>query len=670
MSQAGRFELVGWRDSGEAPERRSTRRGGERWRTMMNLADHLSTEIQSSVTIEYLNGSGQTLKRKVIRNALTSLGRNEFRELCLKVSDGKLPQNFVLKQIQLFTRFVRDGKSSIVLQPDNVQLLISNCPSDKLKHFMRTLMIKHEAGKKEKPVNDRMRLLAGLPRTFETISPVQKKDVEQANEMRAKANTETPIKRKGLSNRGPNVANGCPQKRARTESSENSLISELRPSKKPALSMPQRMKLSTEQSLVLSTVLSGKNVFFTGSAGTGKSYLLKRIIGALPPKSTYATASTGVAACHIGGTTLHAFAGIGSGKAPLEQCIELAMRPGVRQHWISCRHLIIDEISMVEGEFFDKLETVARAVRGRDEPFGGIQLIICGDFLQLPPVTQASSQTKFCFQAKSWRRCIHLTMELTEVRRQTDKTFINLLQAIRLGRCIEEVTRQLLLTANHKIERDGILATRLCTHKDDVDLTNERRLQQLPGDMHTYEALDSDPMLVKTMDAQCPVGQRLQLKKGAQVMLAKNLDVARGLVNGARGVVVGFEGSGKALPKVRFLCGVTEVMKTERWVIKAQGGVYLSRQQLPLKLAWAISIHKSQGMTLDCVEISLSRVFECGQAYVALSRARSLEGLRVMDFDAKAVTANPYVLQFYARMKKERALQQSCMDDFLLGKEN
>ncbi|KAM4641380.1 ATP-dependent DNA helicase PIF1 [Discoglossus pictus] len=632
----------------------------------MMLADQLSAEIQSSITIEHLNCSGQATKRKVIRNAFITLGRNEYRELVLKVNDGKVPQNFALKQIKLFTRFIKDGKSSIVLPPDNVQLLISNCPSDKLNHFMKTLLIKHEAGKQEKPVNERTRLLAGLPRVFETISPVQRKDVQQANELRAKVNTETPVKGKGLSHRG---VNRCQQKRARTESSENCPITALQPSKKPTLSMPSQIRLSTEQSLVLSTVLSGKNIFFTGSAGTGKSYLLKRIVGALPPKSTYATASTGVAACHIGGTTLHAFAGIGSGKGTLEQCIELAKRPGVRQHWISCRHLIIDEISMVEGEFFDKLEAVARAVRGRDEPFGGIQLIVCGDFLQLPPVTQASSDTKFCFQAKSWRRCIHLTMELTEVRRQTDKVFIALLQAVRLGRCTEEVTRQLIQTNKHKIERDGILATRLCTHKDDVEITNERRLQQLPGESHTYDALDSDPMLVKTIDSQCPVNQKLVLKKGAQVMLAKNLDVSRGLVNGARGVVEGFEGV-KALPKVRFLCGVTEVMKPERWVIKGQGGIYLSRQQLPLKLAWAISIHKSQGMSLDCVEISLARVFESGQAYVALSRARSLEGLRVMDFDPKVVKANHYVLQFYARMRKERALRQTSLDGFLEDKEN
>ncbi|NXR97722.1 PIF1 helicase, partial [Oxylabes madagascariensis] len=445
-----------------------------------------------------------------------------------------------------------------------------------------------------------------------------------------------------------------------------------------------RARLSAEQEAVLGAVRSGKSIFFTGSAGegprplssaprgkawpltccfspegTGKSFLLKRIVGSLPPNITYATASTGVAACHIGGTTLHAFAGIGSGKAPLEQCIQLAERPGVRQHWLACQHLIIDEISMVDGKFFDKLEAVARAVRKRDEPFGGIQLIICGDFLQLPPVCKANEETKFCFQAKSWRKCIHINMELTEVRRQTDKTFVSLLNAIRLGRCTEEVTRQLMQTAAHRSERDGILATRLCTHKDDVEITNERRLQQLPGELvHVFEALDSDPMLVKLIDAQCPVGGRVELKLGAQVMLAKNLDVSQGLVNGARGVVVGFESEQKGLPKVRFLCGVTQLIKMEKWIIKGASGVHLSRQQLPLKLAWAISIHKSQGMSLDCVEISLSRVFESGQAYVALSRARSLAGLRVLDFDPKVVRADPAVLQFYRQLRRHQLLAQ------------
>ncbi|XP_074859075.1 ATP-dependent DNA helicase PIF1 [Carettochelys insculpta] len=628
----------------------------------------LDARICCSVTIERLSPSDPGPKRRVISDAGLTLGRNEFRELVLQVSGGGgAVHSFALRgEVRLFTRFVRDGKSGLWLGPPRLQLLISNCPPDSLRRFLRLLRIKLEAvGRGAKPITERARLLSSLPHTFDTISPVQARDVQQALHRRAQLSCEaTPVKGQPPMDRKDNGLCSKPRKRARAESAEASAerdpqVADMKCSKRLSLLMKSQMKLSQDQSIVLSAVLSGKNVFFTGSAGTGKSYLLKKIVGSLPPKSTYATASTGVAACHIGGTTLHAFAGIGSGKAPLDQCIELAQRTGVRQHWLSCQHLIIDEISMVDAKFFDKLEAVARAVRKRDDPFGGIQLIICGDFLQLPPVSKGNEETKFCFQAKSWRKCIQVNMELTEVQRQTDKSFISLLCAIRLGRCTEDVTRQLMQTATNRVERDGILATRLCTHKDDVELTNERRLQQLPGEMRSYEAVDSDPMEVKAIDAQCPVGHCIQLKPGAQVILTKNLDVSRGLVNGARGVVVEFETEGKGLPLVRFLCGVTEVIRMERWVFKGPTGIYLSRQQLPLKLAWAISIHKSQGMSLDCVEISLSRVFESGQAYVALSRARSLEGLRVLDFDPSVVRANPYVLQFYNHLQKKQLLSQA-----------
>uniref|UniRef100_A0A671KWV7 ATP-dependent DNA helicase PIF1 n=1 Tax=Sinocyclocheilus anshuiensis TaxID=1608454 RepID=A0A671KWV7_9TELE len=583
-------------------------------------------ELQCTVAVERLNPAGQAIKRQLIRKATVTLGRNEFQEIVLRVHDGKAPQNFMLRDFQLFTRFAKDGKCTVKFIPENTQVLLSDCPPDRLKMFLKTLSIKHQASQGIKPMSDRDKLRAGLPRAFETLSPLQLKDVQKANELRSKVNAS--VQPKGPSERSVNKVLG------------------------------ERKQLSKEQTAVLNAVLSGKNVFFTGSAGTGKSFLLKRIIGSLPPKSTYATASTGVAACHIGGTTLHSFAGVGSGSAPLEQCIELAQRPGVLQHWTSCKHLVIDEISMVEAEFFDKLEAVARSIRRSTEPFGGIQLIVCGDFLQLPPVTKGKDKANFCFQSRSWRKCIHMNMELTEVRRQTDKAFISLLQAVRVGRVTEEVTAQLLRSANHSIERDGILATRLCTHKDDVELTNENKLKQLPGVMRVFEAVDSDPMLFRTIDAQSPVSRFLQLKVGAQVMLTKNLDVQRGLVNGARGVVVDFQPGNQGLPRVRFLCGAVEVIKRERWMFKASGGLYLSRQQLPLKLAWAISIHKSQGMTLDCVEISLARVFESGQAYVALSRARSLEGLRVMDFDPRVVQANQDVLLFYKRLRKERLLMQ------------
>ncbi|KAK4819945.1 hypothetical protein QYF61_015845 [Mycteria americana] len=587
-------------------------------------------ELRCTVAVEQPLPGGQAPRRRVMRGALVLLGRNELRQPVLRVVGGSggaaAALSFALAgdAVRLFTRFAGDGRAAVRVGPGGAHVLLSDCPPDALRRFVRLLRLKVAAGPRGAPRGPR--LLDRPPPAFAVISPLQERDLLRA-----------PGRLRGGEARGE-----CPAEVPRAE-------------KRP----PAR--LSAEQAAVLGAVRSGKSVFFTGCAGTGKSFLLKKIVGSLPPKSTYATASTGVAACHIGGTTLHAFAGIGSGKAPLEQCIQLAERPGVRQHWLACQHLIIDEISMVDGKFFDRLEAVARAVRKRDEPFGGIQLIICGDFLQLPPVCKANEETKFCFQAKSWRKCIHINMELTEVRRQTDKTFVSLLSAVRLGRCTEEVTRLLMQTTANRSERDGILATRLCTHKDDVEITNERRLQQLSGEVHTFEALDSDPMLVKLIDAQCPVGGRVELKLGAQVMLAKNLDLSQGLVNGARGVVVGFESEQRGLPKVRFLCGVTQVIKMEKWVFKGPSGVHLSRQQLPLKLAWAISIHKSQGMSLDCVEISLSRVFESGQAYVALSRARSLAGLRVLDFDPKVVRADPSVLQFYRQLRCHQLLTQDSL---------
>ncbi|XP_042660056.1 ATP-dependent DNA helicase PIF1 isoform X1 [Tyto alba] len=578
-----------------------------------------AAELRCTVAVEQPLPGGQTPRRRVMRGALVLLGRNELRQPVLRVVGGGATAatlSFALAgdAVRLFTRFAGEGRAAVRVGPGGAQILLSDCPPDALRRFLRLLRLKVVAGPREAPRSSR--LLDRPPPAFAAISPLQQRDLLARRE---------------------------------------------RPAEVPGTERRPTARLSAEQEAVLGAVRSGKSVFFTGCAGTGKSFLLKKIVGSLPPKSTYATASTGVAACHIGGTTLHSFAGIGSGKAPLEQCIQLAERPGVRQHWLACQHLIIDEISMVDGKFFDRLEAVARAIRKRDEPFGGIQLIICGDFLQLPPVCKANEETKFCFQAKSWRKCIHINMELTEVRRQTDKTFISLLSAVRLGRCTEEVTRQLMQTAANRSERDGILATRLCTHKDDVELTNERCLQQLSGEVHTFEALDSDPMLVKLIDAQCPVGGRVELKLGAQVMLAKNLDVSQGLVNGARGVVVGFESEQKGLPKVRFLCGVTQAIKMEKWVFKGLSGVHLSRQQLPLKLAWAISIHKSQGMSLDCVEISLSRVFESGQAYVALSRARSLAGLRVLDFDPKVVKADPSVLQFYRQLRRHQLITQDSL---------
>lgn len=297
-----------------------------------------------------------------------------------------------------------------------------------------------------------------------------------------------------------------------------------------------------------------------------------------------------------------------------------------------------------------------RQVRRNNRPFGGIQLIICGDFLQLPPVFKRKEsnpvqeqQQRFCFQSKAWEECIECVFELKKVHRQSDSEFVRILNHLRIGHIDDEITKRLVSTSKQMIEINGILATQLCSHTSDADYINQTKLDNLNGDKVMFRAEDSDAQMRKQLDAQVQAPFELNLKINAQVMLLKNINISAGLVNGARGVVIGFE---RGLPIVRFMNKMEYSCKTERWNIKTPNGGVLTRRQIPLKLAWAFSIHKSQGLTLDCVEMSLSKVFEAGQAYVALSRAKSLKSVRILDFDAKQVWANPEVLQYYRRFRK------------------
>ncbi|XP_069948280.1 ATP-dependent DNA helicase PIF1 isoform X2 [Cherax quadricarinatus] len=605
--------------------------------------------LQCTLTVEALTASGTVIKSVTHKQIKLILGRNEFRDIILRMDGPKHSLKFPLRDFQVHKRFMKEGKATISLKDLNSNLLIANAPPNQLLVFMKMLSSKHTMLDKSGIVNARQRLLSTLPKTFEEISPLTLKEFETVRNNKG---------HRILKERNGNVPGESPvsSKRKRDEKDSSSLTTKV-----PRFM--NRLLLTTEQKRVLSIVQSGRNIFFTGSAGTGKSFLLKRIVGVLPPDVTFVTASTGVAACQIGGTTLHAFAGIGSGKASLEQCIQLASRKVVAQQWRKCQHLIVDEISMVDGVFFKKLEAVGRAIRGNDKPFGGIQLIFCGDFLQLPPVTKPGEKRVFCFQTSAWNRCISVNVELTEVRRQDDNEFINILQSVRLGRCTDDMVQCLKATEANIIERDGIKATRLCTHREDVDHINEEHLNKLMGNAQVFQSIDSDPSLSSLLDSQTPVVAKLILKVGTQVMLMKNLDVGRGLVNGARGVVTGFKFGAEGYPIVRFLCGVTTDIVHEKWTVRATGGVYLTRRQLPLKLAWAFSIHKSQGMTLDCAEMSLSRVFEAGQAYVALSRARNLKGLRVLDFNPTCVRAHPDVLKFYQGLR--HYAEQQSIENFL-----
>nr|XP_009861135.1 ATP-dependent DNA helicase PIF1-like [Ciona intestinalis] len=600
-----------------------------------------NTSITCNICVESISGSKNVVKRETIKNGNLTLWRNEQKEIVLLLTRSKKETKFVLYDIQIHCKFMKEGKGSITLTNHNVSFLLSNCPPKNLRQFFKVLSVKMTRFKQQhNKITDRKKLL--MTSQINEISPLNEGDIASVNKMRQTIATSK-------------LADGINRKRKLELTTNNQTMKNAGPPPKKTMLTLKTENLNSDQKKVINLVKQGRNLFFTGSAGTGKSFLLRHIVGILPPGQTAVTASTGVAACHIGGVTLHSFAGIGSGSASIENCIQLAKsRPAVVKQWKACRHLIIDEISMISGDFFDKIEAVARAVRGSMDPFGGIQLILCGDFFQLPPVSKGKETVKLCFQSKSWQPCVDVCWELKHVYRQTDTKFIQMLQDIRIGRCTAKIEEVLKATKLNKTENNGILATQLCTHKENVQLCNKNQLEKLPSDPIVYEAQDSTTAFTDIIDKMLPDTKIITLKKGAQVMLNKNLNVGKGMVNGARGIVTGFTKSEQPLPIVRFLNGDEHTIKLECWTVKVVCDLIVVRKQIPLKLAWAISIHKSQGMSLDCVEMSLSRVFECGQAYVALSRARNLEGLRVLDFQASCVRSNVHVLRFYRRIRQEQ----------------
>ncbi|XP_066930570.1 ATP-dependent DNA helicase PIF1-like [Clytia hemisphaerica] len=447
--------------------------------------------------------------------------------------------------------------------------------------------------------------------------------------------------------------------------------------------------LSEDQQNVVDDILIKKcSVFITGSAGVGKSFLLKKIIDSLPKKKVYVTASTGVAACNIGGSTLHSFAGIGLGDKPAkeygDQILYKRYKGEVKDRWERCQVLIIDEISMIDGFLFEKIEEVARIVRQNYAPFGGIQLVLCGDFLQLPPV----KCDRFAFETDAWKNCIHKTVVLDKVFRQKELGFVSLLNRLRVG-SYTKLDIEVLQKCNKTLfPNDGIKPTCLFPLRSTCDRVNQTELNKLPGITQTFDAYDfaNNEYYKKQLETTARFPKKLVLKVGAQVMLLSNKDVRGGLVNGARGVVINFfdrknpanemfdeeeeSGCDEVLPVVRFANNTEILINAEQNTILQGGKTMAYRSQIPLQLAWAVSVHKSQGVTLDRVEIDLAKAFEHGQSYVALSRVTSLDGLLLRAFDPKKVTAHPKVLNYYSSLDPSfphctKSMGERDLKDFL-----
>lgn len=412
--------------------------------------------------------------------------------------------------------------------------------------------------------------------------------------------------------------------------------------------MSKHITLTTEQLAPFEHIKRGGNALITGSAGTGKSELLKAIRREIDPDLPV-VASTGIAAVHVGGLTIHSWAGLGLAQDSAAVIAKKIKEQGMKalRRIQKAKRLAIDEVSMIHGELFTLIDHVFRLVRDEpNKPFGGMQLILFGDFLQLPPVSRDREQQAFAFESPSWAEAQIETFRLTKVWRQKDQTFSDALNHIRFGRVPEDVNT--LLRSRYRAE-DTEPETEpviVYTHNADVDRENHAALAKLKGKETTFSARDSGEYgPLESLRKHCLAPELLRLKIGAQVMLLWNLDPLEGLANGSLGKVEGFTPAGH--PMVKFRNGERREIERQEWTIKSGHDVIASREQYPLRLAYAITVHKSQGMTLDKIRVHLDKAFEYGQAYVALSRVKTLDGLFIASSREGCIKAHPSAVAFY-----------------------
>ena len=409
------------------------------------------------------------------------------------------------------------------------------------------------------------------------------------------------------------------------------------------------------QETSLAILKSGKNTFLTGSAGTGKTWLLNKYISYLRANDirVAVTASTGIAATHMNGQTIHSWSGMGVrdsiDNATLKKIYKYRH---LRKNIDKTKVLILDEVSMLHHYQLTILDQILRFFKGVEAPFGGIQVVLSGDFFQLPPVTKNNntpSRERFAFMSEAWLTLKPVICYLDYQYRQTDNNLSLILNAIRTNAVDQQVLDHLEAVIT-QVKNEDIL--QLYTHNMDVDNINSQRLGRLDQPEHTFRAVThGGKRTVEMLTKSVLAPDVLQLKQDAKVLFIKNNPDA-GYMNGTMGKVVGFsKKSGN--PRVAIEKGETITVGQETWNLEdEEGSTVASYKQIPLRLAWAITIHKSQGMTLDQAHIDLSFAFERGQGYVALSRLRSFDGLSLQGFNDRALEIDSLALKADRRFQE------------------
>lgn len=436
------------------------------------------------------------------------------------------------------------------------------------------------------------------------------------------------------------------------------------------------MALSKEQSDAMERFVNGDNILITGPGGSGKSHLIKLIKEKTEgsKKNIQVCAMTGCAAVLLQckARTLHSWGGIGlASGSPNDIIKRVVQNKHKKKAWKSIDVLVIDEVSMMSKKMFDIVDAIARISRGKkDIPFGGIQIVLSGDFYQLPPIGETSDPDSlaFCFESDKWNDCIPKTIQLTTIYRQSDSAYKKILNQIRVGKITQGTIDCLSKRVNIPITED-IVPTILYPTRNQSDNVNNKEYKKLmPPEEFTFDLRVIDDVstlkeeqktarrgcCIEYVEAEAAnltnsimVDKTLKLKVGARVMCIANIDQECDLpiVNGSQGIVIAFSENG-TIPIVKFQNGSIRQINLHCWNSENVPG--LSIAQIPLVYSWALTIHKSQGVTLDTAQIDVgSRIFECGQTYVALSRVKDINGLYLTSFNYRFIKVNKKAKAFY-----------------------